>query len=91
MHYNLMKVHLFFIILNIVVTSYLIYLVSSFHTDLKSVKHNIKVTTNFVKDVWGFTKGSLPTKINIAATRGQYFKDWVSKTIKAEKYKEFLG
>lgn len=72
------------LLVNISVTSYLIYLIGDFHGDLQSVKAGVFA----VKDVWDLTTGSLPAKARVVATNAKSLKSWIKRKLTNNKTKE---
>ena len=64
------KIAIISTILLICVNCYLIYLISSFHRDVQSVKHTLKHMKNILKDTWAITGGNLPDKVRVIKDHG---------------------
>ena len=70
----LLKLLLF---VNIVITAYLIFLISDFHKDVQSIKHSVQKSSEFVKDTWDVVGGLVIDKASVIKKHSSNVKDWV--------------
>lgn len=78
----LLKLLLF---VNIVLTGYLIFLISDFHKDVQSIKHGLQKSSELVKDTWNVVGGSVFDKTHIITKHSKNIKNWVVDKLNNKK------
>lgn len=70
-------------LINICVTCYLIFILSDFHNDLKTVKQTAKDTADIIIDTWrvmrGGEEGSAMAKVQLMKKYGRNVKNWMNR------------